>query len=104
MDVRYKDISISTKKNTEEKLEKKLTDINSFNDSVNNNKNMITYFENENRKSKGNCEKYKMLATNSKRFDTFGNFATVFFSVTLSVIETGSILIPTSTGVVCGKY
>ena len=37
-------------KDLEQRLEKKLNDVNSFHDSITNNKEMITYFTDENRK------------------------------------------------------
>ena len=37
---------------SEQKLEKKLNDFNSFNNHINNIKEMITYFEDKNNKSK----------------------------------------------------
>ena len=40
----------------EQRLEKKLNDVNSFNNSINNIKEMITYFKDKNNKSK---KKYK---------------------------------------------
>ena len=43
----------------EERLENKLTDINSFNNSINNLKEMTTYFKDEYRKSKNKYELYK---------------------------------------------
>ena len=36
----------------EQRLEKKLSDVNSFNNSISNIKEMITYFEDKNHKSK----------------------------------------------------
>ena len=40
----------------EKRLEKKINDVNSFNNHINNIKEMITYFKNKNHKSK---KKYK---------------------------------------------
>ena len=42
--------------NLEQRLEKKLNDVNSFNNHINNIKEMITYFKDRNNKSK---KKYK---------------------------------------------
>ena len=36
----------------EQRLEKKINDVNSFNNSINNNKEMITYFKDKTNKSK----------------------------------------------------
>ena len=41
----------------ERRLEKKLNDVNSFNNHINNIKEMITYFKDENNKSKKRLEK-----------------------------------------------
>ena len=38
--------------NLEQRLEKKFNDVNSFNNSINNIKEMITYFKDKNHKSK----------------------------------------------------
>ena len=38
----------------EQRLEKKLNDINSFKNHINNNKEMVTYFNDKNNKSKKN--------------------------------------------------
>ena len=45
----------------EQRLEKKLNDVMSFNNSVNNIIEMITYFKDENNKSKKKYKKYKTL-------------------------------------------
>ena len=42
----------------EQRLEKKLNDVNSFNNHINNIKEMITYFKDKNNKSK---KKYKKI-------------------------------------------
>ena len=43
----------------EQRLEKKLNDVNSFNNSINNIKEMITYFKDKNNKSKRNIKNIK---------------------------------------------
>ena len=45
--------------NLEQRLEKKIKDVNSFNNHVNNIKDMITYFKNKNHKSKKNMKVIK---------------------------------------------
>ena len=45
----------------EQRLGKKLNDVNMFNNSINNNKGMITYFEDKNYKSR---KKYRKQNTN----------------------------------------
>ena len=44
-------------KDLEKRLEKKLGDVNNFNNSINNIKEMNTYFEEENHKSRENFKK-----------------------------------------------
>ena len=86
----------------EQRLEKKLNDVNSFNNHINNIKEMITYFKDENNKSKKKYKKYKTLTTILKSFDTFVIFATTSSSITLSLTGIGLIAIPISTATACG--
>ena len=43
----------------EQRLEKKLKDVNSFNNHINNIKEMTTYFKDKNNKSKKRCKNIK---------------------------------------------
>ena len=86
----------------EESLENKANDVSSFNIFANNIKEMITYFEDENKKSEKNYKKYKMLTTITKSFGTIVIIATSSTSVTLSVTGVGLIVTPIWTGVACG--
>ena len=88
--------------NLEQRLEKKLNDVNSFNNSINNIKEMITYFKHKNNKSKKKYKKYKTLTTILKSFDTIVIIATTSTSITLSVTGIGLIAIPDSTATACG--
>ena len=92
----------NTNNNLEERLEKRLSDVNSFNNSVNNIKEMITYFKDVNKKSKKRYKKYKMLTTILKSFDTFVIIGTTSSSITLSLTGIGLIAIPISSGIACG--
>ena len=47
----------------EKRLEKKINDVNSFNNHINNIKEMITYFKDKNHKSKKRYKNYKTLNT-----------------------------------------
>ena len=47
----------------EQRLEKKLIDVKSFNNHINNIKQMITYFKDKNHKWKKKYENYKTLNT-----------------------------------------
>ena len=55
----------------EQILEKKMNDVNSFNNSINNTKEMITYCKDKNQKSKKKFKKHKTITTILKPFDTF---------------------------------
>ena len=78
----------------EQRLEKKLNDVNGFNNSINNIKEMTTYFKDKNNKSKKKYKKYKTLTTILKSFDTFVIIATTSGSITLSLTGIGLIVIP----------
>ena len=60
----------------EQRLETKINDVNSFNHSINNNREMITYFKDKNNKSENKYKKQKTLTTILKSFDTFVIIAT----------------------------
>ena len=81
----------------EKRLEKKTDDVNSFNNHVNNIKEMITYFKDKNHKSKKKYKKYKTITTILKSFDTFVIIATTSSSITLSLTGICLIVIPIST-------
>ena len=85
----------------EKRLENKIIDVNSFNNHVNNIKEMITYFKDKNRKSKKRYKKYKTIATILKSFDTFVIIATTSSSITLSLTGISLIAIPISTASAC---
>ena len=95
-------ISFEKDNNLEQRLEKKLNDVNSFNNSINNIKEMITYFKDKNNKSKNKYKKHKTLTTIRKSFDTIVIIATTSTSITLSVTGIGLLAIPISTAAACG--
>ena len=86
----------------EKRLEKKINDVNSFNNHINSIKKMITYFKDKNNKSKKRYKNYKTITTILKSFDTFVIIATTSNSITLSLTGIGLIAIPTSTATACG--
>ena len=86
----------------EKRLEKRLNDVNSFNNHINNIKEMITYFKDKNNKSKKKYKNYKTITTILKSFDTFVIIATTSSSITLSLTGIGLIAIPISTATACG--
>ena len=80
----------------EQRLEKKINDVNSFINHINNIKEMINYFKDKNNTSKKKNKKYKTLTTILKSFDTFAIIAT-----TLSLTGIGLVVIPKSTASAC---
>ena len=85
----------------EQRLGKKLNDVNSFNNHVNNIKKLITYFKDKNNKSKKKYQKYKTITTILKSFDTLVIIATTLSSITLSLTGIGLIMIQLSTASAC---
>ena len=85
----------------EQRWEKNLNIINSFNNSVNNIKEKIQNFKDENNKSK-KYRKYKTRTTIVKSFDTFVNIAKTLSSITLSFTGFDLIVISVTTGAACG--
>ena len=84
----------------QQKLEKKLNDVNSFINSTNNTKEMITHFIDKNNKSKKNKKIWKTLTAVLNLFDTIVTIATTkFFSLSLTGI--GLLAIPISTATAC---
>ena len=81
---------------------KKLNDVSSFNNHINNIKEMITYFKDKNNESKKKHKKYRTITTILKSFDTFVIIATTSSSITLSLTGIGLIVIPLSTATACG--
>ena len=86
---------------SERRIEKRMSDVNSFNSSINNIKEMIPYFKDKNNKSK---KKYKILKTTTilKSFDTIVIIATTSISTTLSLTGIGLIATPISSATACG--
>ena len=85
----------------EQRLEKKLNDLNSFNNHIKNIKEMIQYFKDKNNESKKIEKKYKTLITILKSFDTIVIIATTSSSITLSLTGIGLIAVPISTTTAC---
>ena len=99
----YPTISLENKNiDLEQKLEKKLNDVNSFNNHVNNIKEMITYFKHKNHKSKKKYKNYKTLNTVLESVDSIVIIAATSTSITLSVTGVGLIILPISAGIACG--
>ena len=86
----------------EKRLEKKINDINSFNNHINNITEMITYFKDKNNKSKNKYKNYKTLNTVLESVDTIIIIAATSFSINLSITGIGLIILPISAGIACG--
>ena len=86
----------------EKRLEKKINDVNSFNNHVNNIKEMITYFKDKNRRSKKRYKNYKTLNRILESVDSIVITAATTTSITLSVTGIGLIVLPISAGIACG--
>ena len=85
----------------ERKIEKRLSDVNSFNNSINNIKEMITYFKEKNHKPKKRYKNYKTLNTVLESVDSIVIIATLSTSITLSVTGFGLVILPISAGIAC---
>ena len=85
----------------EKRLEKKINDVNSFNNSINNIKEMITYFKDKNNKSKRRYKNYKTLNTILESEDSIVIIGATSTSVTLSITVVGLVILPISAGIPC---
>ena len=79
-DILYPSAPLENNIDLEHRLENK-SDVNSFNNHINNIKEMITYFKDKNSKSKKRYKNYKTITTLLKSFDTFVNIATTTNSI-----------------------
>ena len=86
----------------EKQLEKKINDVNSFNNHVNNIKEMITYFKDKNNKPKKKYKNYKTLNTILESVDGIVIIASTSTSITPLVTGIGLIILPMSAGIACG--
>ena len=85
----------------EKRLEKKINDVNSFYNHINNIKEMITYFKDKNNKSKKKYKNYKTLNTVLESVDSIVIIAATSTSITLSNTGIGLIILPISAGIAC---
>ena len=86
----------------EQRLEKKINDVNSLKNHVNNIKEMISYFKDKNHKSKERYKNYKTLNTILESVDGIVIIAATLTSITLSVRGIGLLILPISAGIACG--
>ena len=85
----------------EKRLEKKISDVNSFNNHINNIKEIITYFKDKTNKSEKRYKNYKTLNTVFESVDSIVIIAATSTSISLSVIGAGLIILPISAGIAC---
>ena len=85
----------------EQRLEKILNDVNSFNNHINNIKQMIIYFKDKNHKTKKKSKNYKTLNTVLESLDSIVIIAATATSITLSVTGVGFNILPISAGIGC---
>ena len=85
----------------EQRLEKKTYDVNSFNNSIKNIKQMIPYFKDKNHKSKKKYKNYKTLNTILESVDSIFIIGATSTLITLSITGIGLIILPISAGIAC---
>ena len=85
----------------EQRLEKKINDVNSFNNLINNIKEMIQYFKDENNKSRKKYKNYNTLNTILESVDSIAIIGATSTSITLSITGFGLIVLPISAGIAC---
>ena len=85
----------------EQRLEKKLINVNSFNNHFNYIKEMITYFKDRNNKSIKRYENYRTLNTILESVDSIVIIGATSTSINLSVTGVGLIVLPISAGIAC---
>ena len=85
----------------EKRLEKKIIDLNSLNNHINNIKEMITYFTDKNHKSKKRYKNYKTLNTVLESVDSIVIIGATSTLITLSVTGFELVILPISAGIAC---
>ena len=86
----------------EKGLEKKINDVNSFNNHINNIKEMITYFIDKTNKSKKKYKNYKTLNTVLESVDSIVIIGATSTSTSLSITGIALIILHISAGIACG--
>ena len=85
----------------EKRLEKRINEVNSFNNHINNIEEMIIYFKDKNNKSKKRYKNYKTLNTILESADSIVIIGATSTSITLSITGVGLIILPISAGIAC---
>ena len=86
---------------SEQRLEKKLKDVSSFNNHISSIKDMISYFKDEDQKSNKRYKSYKTLNTKLESVDTIVIIGGMTTSIALKLIGIGLIVSPISAGIAC---
>ena len=86
---------------SEQRLEKKLNDVNSFNNHIKNIKEMIIYFKYKNSKSKKRYKNYKTLSTVLESGDSIDIIGATSTSITLPITDVVLIIFKKSPGTAC---
>ena len=85
----------------EKRLEKKLNEVNKFNNHINNIKEMITYFKDKNNKYKKRYKNYKTLNTILESVNSIVIIGATLTSITSSVTGSGLVILRISAGIAC---
>ena len=85
----------------EQRLERKINDVNSFNTSINYIKEMIKYFIDKNNKPKKKYKNFKRLNRIFESVDTMVIIGATTISITLSITGIGLFILPISAGIAC---
>ena len=89
------------KTDLEQRLEKKINDVNSFNNHINNIMEMITYFKDKNNESKKRYKNYKTINTILESIESVFIIGATSTSITLSITGVGLIFSPISAAIAC---
>ena len=93
--------SLKKNKDLEKRLEKKVKEVNSFNNHINNIKELITYFKGKKRDSEKKIKKFKTVNTVLESVDTIVIVGATSTSLGVSITGIGLIILPISAGIAC---
>ena len=101
LDSVYPSATLEKNVDLEQRLEKKINDVNSFDNHINNIEEMIMYFKDKNKKSKKKYKSYKTLNIILESVDTIVIIGATSISLTLSIKGIGFFVLPISAGIAC---